>query len=344
MSLVALANVLHDGVMRARFHAEPRMQATELLLQERTPRDVLVTRPRVEEVRAVANIRDLVPPVVRRFDSPHDPTPAVHLLSNGRYSVMVTTAGSGYSHWRDLAVTRWREDRTRDAWGTYVFLRDKSSSQVWSAAYQPSGVEPDTYEVVFSEDHVEIRRRDGAIGTMLEVVVSPEHDAEVRRVSVTNLGARMREIELTSYAEIVLAPPAADAAHPVFSNLFVQTEFVADLGALLATRRPRSQGDPQVWVAHVVVAEGETLGDMEYETDRGRFLGRGRGIRTPMSVIDGHPLSKTVGTVLDPIMSLRRCVRLAPGASTRVTFSTLIASVARRRDRAGRRVQQSSNI
>ena len=149
MSLVALANVLHDGVMRARFHAEPRMQATELLLQERTPRDVLVARPRVEEVRAVANVRDLVPPVLRRFTSPHDATPGIHLLSNGRYAVMVTTAGSGYSHWRDLAVTRWREDRTRDAWGTYIFLRDRHSGQVWSAAYQPSGVEPDSYEVDF---------------------------------------------------------------------------------------------------------------------------------------------------------------------------------------------------
>ncbi|HET9885444.1 MAG TPA: glucoamylase family protein, partial [Candidatus Binatia bacterium] len=325
MSLVALANVLHDGVMRARFHAEPRMQATELLLQERTPRDVLVTRPRVEEVRAVANVRDLIPSVLRRFVSPDNPTPGIHLLSNGRYSVMVTTAGSGYSHWRNLAVTRWREDRTRDPWGTYFFLRDRSSGQVWSAAHQPSGVEPDTYEVTFSEDRVEIRRRDGAIGTALEIVVSPENDAEVRRVSITNLGARTREIELTSYAEIVLATPAADAAHPAFSNLFVQTEFVADLGALLATRRPRSHGEPQIWAVHVVVAEGETVGEMEYETDRGRFLGRGRGIRTPMSVIDGHPLSNTVGTVLDPIMSLRRCVRLVPGSSARVTFSTLIA-------------------
>jgi cyclic beta-1,2-glucan synthetase len=325
MLLVALANVLHLGVMRRRFHAEPRMQATELLLQERTPRDVLVARPRVEEVRAVANVRDLVPPVLRRFTSPHDPTPGIHLLSNGRYVVMVTTAGSGYSHWRDLAVTRWCEDRTRDAWGTYVFLRDGHSGQVWSAAYQPSGVEPDSYEVVFSEDHVEIRRRDGAITTTLEVVVSPEHDAEVRRVSITNLGLRTREIELTSYAEIVLAPPAADAAHPAFSNLFVQTEFAPELGALLATRRPRSHGEPPVWAAHVVVAEGETVGELQYETDRARFLGRGRGIRTPMSVIDGHPLSNTVGAVLDPIVSLRRRVRLAPGASARVTFSTLIA-------------------
>jgi len=325
MSLVAIANVLHDGVMCTRFHAEPRVQATELLLQERTPRDVLVARPRVEEVRAVANVRDLIPPVLRRFTSPHDATPGTHLLSNGRYAVMVTTAGSGYSRWRDLAITRWREDRTRDAWGSYIFLRDRHSGVVWSAAYQPSGVEPDTYEVTFSEDHIEIRRRDGAIVTTLEVVVSPEHDAEVRRVSVTNLGVQTREIELTSYAEIVLAPPAADVAHPAFSNLFVQTEFALGLGALLATRRPRSYGEPQTWVAHVVVAEGETVGDLQYETDRARFLGRGRGIRTPMSVIDGHPLSNTVGAVLDPIVSLRRVVRLAPGATVRLTFSTLIA-------------------
>ncbi|MGE5302626.1 MAG: GH36-type glycosyl hydrolase domain-containing protein [Alphaproteobacteria bacterium] len=325
MSLVAFANVLYGDVMRRRFHAEPRMQATELLLQERTPRDVLVARPRVEEVRAVANVRDLIPPVVRRFNSPHDPNPGTHLLSNGRYVVMITTAGSGYSYWRDLAVTRWREDRTRDAWGMYVFIRDAHSGQVWSAAYQPSGVEPDSYEVAFSEDHVEIRRRDGAITTTLEVVVSPEHDAEVRRVSITNLGLRAREIELTSYAEIVLAPPAADAAHPAFSNLFVQTEFAREIGALLATRRPRSDGEPQVWLAHVAVAEGESVGDLQYETDRARFLGRGRGIRTPMSIIDGHPLSNTVGGVLDPIVSLRRRVRLAPGATARVTFSTLIA-------------------
>ena len=177
----------------------------------------------------------------------------------------------------------------------------------------------------FPRIRVEIRRRDGAIATTFEVVVSPEHDAEVRRVSMTNLGLRTREIDLTSYAEIVLAPPAADAAHPAFSNLFVQTEFAPELGALLATRRPRSAGESQVWVAHVIVAEGETVGELEYETDRARFLGRGRTIRTPMSVIDGRPLSNTVGAVLDPIVSLRRRVRLAPGGTARVTFSTLIA-------------------
>ena len=164
------------------------------------------------------------------------------------------------------------------------------------------------------------------ITTTLDIVVSPEHDAEVRRVSITNLGTQTREIELTSYAEIVLAPPAADMAHPAFSNLFVQTEWALKVGALLATRRPRSHGEPQVWAAHVVVVAGDTVGDVQYETDRARFLGRGRSIRTPLSVIDGHPLSNTVGAVLDPIVSLRRRVRLEPGATARITFSTLVAS------------------
>src|SRR5207253_5392379 len=212
MVLVALANTLHDGVMRARFHAEPSVQATELLLQERTPRGVAVARPRAEEVQAAADVREFVPPVVRRFSSPHSVTPRTHLLSNGRYVVMITAAGSGYSRWRGLAITRWREDVTRDVGGTYVFLRDVENGESWSPSYQPSAVEPESYQVAFSEDRAEIARRDHGIAATLTVIVSPEDDAEVRRVSLTNLGSRPREIDVTSYAEIVLAPPASDAA------------------------------------------------------------------------------------------------------------------------------------
>ena len=325
MTLVALANVLHDGVMRARFHAEPMVRATELLLQERTPRDVAVARPRAEEVQAIGDVRELVPTVDRHFTTPHGSMPRTQLLSNGRYAVMLTTAGSGYSLWRNLAVTRWREDVTRDAWGTYVLLRDVDSGETWSAGYQPRGVASQGYEVTFSEDRAEIIRRDRAISTTLQVIVSPEDDAEVRRVSITNLGTRTREIEVTSYAEVVLAPPSADAAHPAFSNLFVQTEFAPELDALLATRRPRSHDERPIWLAHVMVVDGETVGALQWETDRALFLGRGRGIRTPRSVIDGGALSNTVGPVLDPIVSLRRRVWLRPGATARVTFSTLVA-------------------
>jgi cyclic beta-1,2-glucan synthetase len=325
MSLISLDNVLNNGVMRTRFHADPIVQATELLLQERVPRNMMVARPRSEEVSA-SHVRELTPPVLRHFTTPNDAVPRTHLLSNGHYSVMVTVAGSGYSRWNDLAVTRWREDATRDCWGSFIFLRDVQSGLVWSAGYQPTGVEPDVFEASFFEDHVEFLRRDGSFTTKLEIVVSPEDDTEMRRVSITNLGARPREIQVTSYAELCLATQASDAAHPAFSNLFVETEFDSDLGALIGTRRSESEKDAVAWAAHVVTVEGDTLGDVQYETDRARFLGRGRDATDPVSIIDGGPLSNTVGSVLDPILSLRRTVRIAPGTTARVTFSTIVAS------------------
>jgi cyclic beta-1,2-glucan synthetase len=238
---------------------------------------------------------------------------------------MLTAGGSGYSHWRDLAVTRWREDVTCDPGGTYIFLRDADSGACWSAGYQPLGGEPDSYEVTFTEDRAEFVRRDGSIETRLEVIVAPEDDTELRRISLTNLGSDTRVIELTSYAEVVLAPVAADAAHPAFSNLFVRTEWVSECEALLATRRPRTPNEAQLWMAHVVAVDGGTVGAPQWETDRAQFLGRGRGVRDPVAVTDARPLSNTVGPVLDPIVSLRRRMRLRPGQSARLTFATLVA-------------------
>ena len=325
MALVALGNVLHSRAMVERFHADRLVEATELLLQERMPRNVLVARNRADEVKG-ADVRDLVPPMLRRFHSPHDAIPRTHLLSNGRYAVMVTAAGSGYSRWRDVAVTRWREDVTRDSWGSYLFLRDMDSGAVWSAGHQPSGADADGYEVTYSEDHVEISRRDGSIATNLTIVVSAEHDAEIRRVTLTNLGSQRREIELTSYAEIALATQAADIAHPAFQNLFVQTEFVPSLGALLATRRPRSSVEKPIWAAHVAAVEEDEGGLIQYETDRARFLGRDRSVRSAVSVIDGRPLSNTVGAVLDPIFSIRCRVSLPPGSTVHAIFSTVVAA------------------
>ena len=326
MTIVAIANVLLDGKMRGRFHAEPAIQATELLLQERAPRDVSAVHPRAEEVTTAAPLTDTRQPEVRRLHSAHDATPQTHLLSNGRYSVMVTGAGSGYSRWRDIAVTRWREDVTCDDTGSYIFLRDVESGAVWSAGYQPSGVEPDTYQVTFTEDRAEFSRTDDTITTALEIVVSPEDDSEVRRLSITNTGHRDRQIEVTSYSELVLAPPAADAAHQTFLKLFVQTEYVAKLNTLLATRRKRTPDEPDIWAAQHAVVEGAVSGEPEVETDRARFLGRGRETRSPLAVADGRRLSNTVGTVLDPVFALRYRLEVPAGTTARIAFWTGVAS------------------
>ena len=247
-------------------------------------------------------------------------SPRTHLLSNGNYSVMLTAAGSGYSRWRDLAVTRWREDPTCDPFGYYVFLRDAADGRVWSAGYQPVGCEPDSYDAAFFEDRAEITRRDGPILTSTEILVSSEDDAEVRRVSVTNEGNRTREIELTTYAEMVLAASAADSAHPAFAKLFVLTDFVAESGTLLATRRARDSGEPEVWVALTSALQGEAVGPLQFETDRARFVGRGVDLRNAVSIVDARPLSDTVGTVLDPVLALRHRVKIAPGETARIAF------------------------
>ncbi len=326
MSLVALDNMLNAQVMQERFHAEPLVQATALLLQERIPRGVAAAHPRAEEVLSSRVVRTLTGLDARVYDSPDLPTPRTQLLSNGLYSVMVTSSGAGYSMHGPVAVTRWREDATRDHYGSFIYLRDVRSGAVWATGYQPVNVEPRAYEVSFSEDKVDIRRTDAGIGTHTEIIVSPEDNAELRRVSLTNQSTRVREIELTSYSETVLAAPAADAAHPAFSNLFIETEFIAGTNALLARRRPRSSKDEPVFAVHVIVAEGEHVGAVQYETDRSRFLGRGHTPANPVAVLEDRPLSNTTGAVLDPIFALRQRVRLQPGARARVTFTTAVVS------------------
>ncbi|MFC7300008.1 GH36-type glycosyl hydrolase domain-containing protein [Herminiimonas aquatilis] len=327
MLLVALGNVINKNVMRHRFHREPIIRSAELLLHESQPRWIqpasLALRDDLERPTVVAPESG----VARHFDSAMTATPETQLLSNGHYAVMLTAAGSGYSLWDKLAVTRWREDATRDQWGSHLYLRDSDSGKFWSACYQPTAVEPDSYQVKFAEDRARISRVDGTISSMLEVIVSPEDDAELRRLTLTNNGTRARTIEVTSYMEVLLAPVAADAAHPAFSNLFVETEYLHEVRGLLASRRPRKDGETRPWAAHVVArGEGSSAIGIEYETDRARFVGRGQGINRPRSISDGRPLSNTVGAVLDPIFSLRVRVRIEPGEVSHLVFTTMAAN------------------
>jgi cyclic beta-1,2-glucan synthetase len=322
MTLVAIANALAGNRMVERFHADPRVQATELLLQERVPRHAAVILPRPDEAARVA--APPPPTAARRLRSPHTAFPHAQFLSNGHYTAVVTNAGGGASFCGGRAVTRWREDATRDPGGQYLYLRDVRSGRVWSATHHPTPVEADDDLVSFTMEKATFERRADEIGTRLDVAVSPEDDVEVRRLEVTNHGDRARELEITSYAEIVLAPHADDLAHPAFGKLFVESEYVAESSALLCRRRPRSPDDAEVFAVHVIGQEGRTQGPVEWESDRGLFLGRGRGPEDPQA-LDGRPLSGTTGVLLDPIVSLRQRVRLAPGGVVRLSFATGMA-------------------
>ncbi len=321
MSFLALASVLLDRPMQKRFESAPLFQATALLLQERIPKTPAFYAHTTGEITAIRATGGQEAPM-RVFDSPNTPHPEVQLLSNGRYHVMVTNAGGGYSRWKDLAVTRWREDATCDSWGSFCYLRDVASGAFWSTAYQPTLQPPDTFEAIFSEGRAEFRRHDHEIESYTEIVVSPEDDIELRRVRLSNRSRTRRVIEITSYAEVVLAPPIADALHPAFSNLFVQTEILHPQPAILCTRRPRSRDERSPWMLHLMVVRGADCGAASYETDRMRFIGRGRTVAAPQALSEDAALSGSAGSVLDPIVAIRTRITLDPDRSATLDLVT----------------------
>ncbi len=332
MGLLALAYAILDQPMQRRFLACPVFRATDLLLQERVPRTAVKVLSGNLELGEARKLATEGQDGMRIYPNPSLHAPEVHLLSNGRYHVVVSSAGGGYSRWRDLAVTRWHEDATRDCWGSFIYLRDVDTGEFWSAAYQPTLRALKGYEAIFTQARAEFRQRHAGLEIHTEISVSPEDDVELRRVTLTNHSHTKRRIELTSYAEVVLALPAADAAHPAFSNLFVQTEFVRVHPALLCTRRPRSAGEQPPWLLNLMVGQGGEQGDLSWETDRARFIGRGRTLARPAALLAAtRPLSNTVGAVLDPIVALRRTVTLAPHATARIDF---VLGVAENREAA----------
>jgi cellobiose phosphorylase len=325
MTLVALDNVLHDRCMQRRFHAEPRIKASALLLEERIPTGAPLLD--VPEAALAAPVRHAVDLDALEHVRLEDMMPVrLHLLGHGALSTFVTTAGSGALTWKGMDINRFREDSVFDAGGIYAYVRELGRKRTWSAAYYPSRRQADSYEVAFSIDRVEIHRRDGALETITEIVPSPEHPAEVRRFTLKNHGLEPCELELTTFTELALAPRAADMAHRVFSSMFVETEFLTDHAALLAHRRPRTPDEAPIWVAQVLTPEDEGFGPVDFDSSRTSFVGRQGSLERPQAFAEASgELARRTGAVLDPAFVLRRRVTLGPRAVARVTLTTIMA-------------------
>ncbi len=320
MSLLSLAYCLLDKPMQRRFLADPMFKATELLLQERVPKDV----PFLYDITVTGLLRKIEEreALLRVFPNPNTPVPEIHLLSNGKYSVMVTNSGGGYSRWNNIAVTRWHEDSALENEGTFLYLRDMKTGEYWSSAYEPSLLKSGNYEAIFSRSWAEFKRRDHHIETHTKIAVSPEDDIELRRVTVTNRSRTRRYIEITSYAEVVLNYPSDDNAHKTFSNLFVQTEIIRSHQAIICTRRPRSEKDAFPYMLHMMAVHGNTTEGATYETDRNKFVGRCNTLDRPLILQNWNDLSGSEGPVLDPIVSIRCRIELENDESATIDYIT----------------------
>ncbi len=325
MSLLSLAYVLLDKPMQRRFLADPMLRSADLLLQERVPRATAPVFPHASETSVTRPVRPDDMGNMRVFTDPNTAAVEAHLLSNGSYHVAVTSAGGGSSRWRDIAVTRWREDATRDCHGSFCYVRDCGSGALWSTAWQPTKRPTKGYEAIFTQARAEFRRIDNEVETYTQISVSPEDDIEVRRVTLINRSDSPRTLELTSYAEVVLAAQAQDEAHPAFSSLFVQTEVIRGRNAIYCTRRPRSAEEQPPWMTHMMAVRGVAVREPSFETDRMRFVGRQRTLEAPAAFDTRGPLSNSEGPVLDPIVSIRQTVVLQPNESVAVDIITGVA-------------------
>ncbi len=344
MSMVAIYNVLTDNGMQQRFHNDPMIRSCELLLQERIPKGIPITEPNPIEVELEPSEQHTVHYAVEYIskDRLFDDSPRVHLLSNGRYSTMITNAGTGYSNYYGYRLTRWHADRTQDSDGFHIYVRDLEDNQFWTMGYQPAGKKPDRYETWFHTDKVQMARVDQWIETFMEVCVSPEDDIELRRCTLTNYADRPRTLEITSFMELVLNDPVADISHPAFSKLFIQTDYLPEYHALLAKRRPRGINDDNIWLVHTLASlDLEYLSlPLQFETARDKFIGRGRTKAAPYVMDKGIRLSGSIGNVLDPVFSLRRQVELQPGEKIQITFGL---GVAKSREEAERLADRYDN-
>jgi cyclic beta-1,2-glucan synthetase len=309
MSLLSLAYLLQDKPMQKLFEAEPQFKATLLLLQERIPKATSFFAHTTD----IADINYKISgQETRIINTPDTVMPQVQLLSNGKYHLMISNAGGGYSRWKDLAVTRWQEDVTCDNRGTFCYIRDLESETYWSNTHQPTLKKMDKYEVAYSQGRVDFHVTQNEIDVHTEIVVSPEDDIEMRRLHVTNNSGLRKTLEFTSYAEVVLAPAASDLSAPAFSNLFVQTEIIPHQNTILCTRRPKSEEEQSPWMFHLMATEGKVAEEISYETDRMAFIGHGNSIVNPQAMNHPGKLSGSQGSVLDPIVAIRYRISLEP--------------------------------
>jgi cyclic beta-1,2-glucan synthetase len=328
MSFLALVNALENDVIQERFHADPRVKAVEPLLYERIPAIPAVHHISTRD-QAPARLDEIgARPSVSKFDTAHTDSPKIQLLSNGQYDVLFTNSGGGYSRWQGNDLTRWRSDPTSDSWGSFCYIHDPDTGRLWANTYHPVGGEVDDYEVRFPLDRAEVRRSDNGFTTETEVIVSPEDDVEIRRITLMNRTLRTRRIELTSYIELAMASHGSDAQHPAFNKLFIKTEAVESAGALIAYRRPRSTDEEPIFTAHRLTIDEDRAAPLKFETDRRTFIGRGRTLSEPHGAL--NVLGGTEGFVLDPVFSIRREIRMAPGE--RVQVSLILAAGRSRED------------
>ncbi len=320
MNLAAINNYLNEGILRERFHAEMMIKASEVLLEEKRQTYLISIARQGYTIKIGKSLFKDDSYSNRYVNRPDVNPPVVNYLSNGKYSLMITSDGDGFSQYEDRMLYRWRSDTFADT-GNYIYIKDMKQGKFWSTAYHPTRTEPDNYEVVFCPHQTEFKRRDGDISSHMIVSVDADYNLEIRKVTLTNHGDVEKQLEVTSYLEVVDDTHLAELSHPAFNKLFFESEYLEEQEIFLAKRRRKKEED-NPYLMHMVRTGAKLCKKVEYENDRKRFIGRNNTLENPDSVVNSIAFFNNAGFCNDPIMSLRAQFCVEPGETACISFIT----------------------
>jgi cellobiose phosphorylase len=320
MILVSINNFLNQDIMQRRFHSEPLVKACEVLLEEKRQSFLISTAKRGYTI-GTGKIPSREHGYNNRYVNSVAPCiPVTNYLCNNNYSLLITSDGDGFSKYKNTMLYRWRSDLYANT-GNYVYIKDRNKGDYWSYAYHPTRKEPEEYQVVFSAYQAEFKRVDGDISTHSTVSLSPDHNLEIRKITLTNQSNEVKIMELTSYMEVVGDTHLAELSHPAFNKLFMESEFLEEQSIFLSKRRSNKGGE-NPYLMHMVKTQAKMLHKVEYENDRLKFIGRNNTLESPDVVANNVSLSNQSGFCNDPIMSLRVTIQLKAKESASVSFIT----------------------
>ena len=322
MAIAAIANALNDNINVKRFRRDPHLRAAELLLQERVPWE-FAPEQAAEPESIVPELTRMPTPVLHGWPSPDPLNTPLHVIGNGSLSTWITGMGGGNLWWRGQALTRWTADAAFRGGDSRIYVSESASGKVWSLGGRTPGASVQSAEASFHAHKAEFHERVDGLSTNLEIAIAPGDDVEIRRVSISNESNHTREIALTSYAEVVLAPQMAHERHPAFSKLFVHSEWMDAAHGLMFTRRPRRPADRPPVLFHRLLCEDSAVMAAGFETSRQAFVGRHGATERPPGASEA--LAGGAGWTLDPVMALRAHVSLAPRSRAKLSFVTVAA-------------------
>lgn len=311
MILASIANYLENGLIQNYFSKDIKIQAFEILTKEKIQiRPVIDVK--IEKFKKFNYKKETIENDIRYFTYVST-LPEVSILSNSNYTVFMNDRGNGYSKFNNIQLNRYRLVTEQDC-GMFLYLKDVKTGKFWSNTFAPVNIKPEKYEVVFASDKIKYVLTQNDIVTTTEVIVAPNHPAEIRKITLKNLSREEREIELTSYLEPTVIENMRDVTHRTFNSLFLTpNEFTPSLGAL--TFKRTLQNNPNsYYILHSLITKNPLWNENKFETIRSNFLGKKQSLENPSLIIDGE-MSCSMATPIDPIMSLRNRVKIPRNSS-----------------------------